>query len=113
MAQKIDPVGRHFPLKLGKKPARPGAVKLKLAKYLVKAKLPTPPKVFGHQSLIGAWNMLGNDRYGDCVWAGAAHEHMLINKVVHHTDVPFDDDLALDALCTIWVKAVYWRPEAG
>ena len=28
-------------------------------------------------------------------------------------DVPFDDDLALDALCTIWVKAVYWRPEAG
>ena len=28
-------------------------------------------------------------------------------------DVPFDDDLALDALCTIWVKAVYWRPEAS
>ena len=28
-------------------------------------------------------------------------------------DVPFDDDLALDALCTIWVKAVYWRPEDG
>jgi AcrR family transcriptional regulator len=25
-------------------------------------------------------------------------------------DVPFDDDLALDALCTIWVRAVYWRP---
>jgi len=28
-------------------------------------------------------------------------------------DVPFDDDLALDALCTIWVKAVYWRSEDG
>jgi AcrR family transcriptional regulator len=28
-------------------------------------------------------------------------------------DVPFDDDLALDALCTIWVKAVYWRPDVG
>ena len=26
-------------------------------------------------------------------------------------DVPFDDDLALDALCTIWVKAVYWKPD--
>jgi hypothetical protein len=26
-------------------------------------------------------------------------------------DVPFDDERALDALCTIWVKAVYWRPE--
>jgi hypothetical protein len=26
-------------------------------------------------------------------------------------DVPFDDERALDALCTIWVKAVYWRDE--
>jgi len=25
-------------------------------------------------------------------------------------DVPFDDERALDALATIWVKAVYWRP---
>ena len=25
-------------------------------------------------------------------------------------DVPFDDDRALDALATIWVKSVYWRP---
>ncbi len=24
-------------------------------------------------------------------------------------DVPFDDERALDALCTIWVKATYWR----
>ena len=28
-------------------------------------------------------------------------------------DVPFADDLALEARRTIWVKAVYWRPEAG
>lgn len=26
-------------------------------------------------------------------------------------DVPFDDERALDALATIWVRAVYWRPE--
>jgi AcrR family transcriptional regulator len=25
--------------------------------------------------------------------------------------VPFDDERALDAVATIWVKAVYWRPE--
>jgi AcrR family transcriptional regulator len=25
-------------------------------------------------------------------------------------DVPFDDERALDALATIWVKTVYWRP---
>ena len=24
-------------------------------------------------------------------------------------DVPFDDKRALDALATVWVKAVYWR----
>ena len=28
-------------------------------------------------------------------------------------DVPFDGERALDAVATIWVKAVYWRPEAG
>ena len=26
-------------------------------------------------------------------------------------DIPFDDQRALDAVCTIWVKAVYWRGE--
>ncbi len=26
-------------------------------------------------------------------------------------DIPFDDQRALDAVCTIWVKAVYWRCE--
>jgi len=35
------------------------------------------------------WGMLGNDRYGDCAWAGSAHEHMLLNKLagreVHFT----------------------------
>jgi AcrR family transcriptional regulator len=28
-------------------------------------------------------------------------------------DVPFHDDQALDALCTIWVKAVYWKVSSG
>jgi hypothetical protein len=86
MAKPIDPVGRHLPLKLGKKPARPGAVTFKLAAYLLKPRLPTPPKVFGHESLVGShWSMLGNDHYGDCVWAGAAHETMLWNKEADKT----------------------------
>jgi hypothetical protein len=90
-ARSIDPVGRHLQFKLGKKPARPGAVKFKLASYLIKPQLPTPPKVFGHQALIGAnWQMLGNDRYGDCVWAGAAHETMLWNKEAKRV-IPFDN----------------------
>jgi hypothetical protein len=95
MARAADPVGRHLPLKLGKKPARPGAVKFKLANYLEKLKLPTPPKVFGHEGLIGAnWEMLGNDQYGDCVWAGAAHETMLWNKEAART-VTFNNQSVL------------------
>ncbi|HEY4184172.1 MAG TPA: hypothetical protein VGP07_03845 [Polyangia bacterium] len=81
MAKRSGSEGSTAWFKLGKKPARRGAVKLKLATYLVKPELPTPPKVFGHQKLVGVgWQMLGNDKYGDCVWAGAAHETMLWNK---------------------------------
>ena len=95
MARTVDPVGRHLALKLGKKPARPGAVKFKFANFLVKPKLPTPPKVFGHEGLIGAnWEVLGNDHYGDCVWAGAAHETMLWNKEAART-VTFSNDSVL------------------
>jgi len=65
-------------MKLGKLPARKDAVTLKLANYATA--LPTPPKKYGHQALIIDWGMLGNDQYGDCVWAGAGHETMLWNK---------------------------------
>lgn len=62
----------------GKRPARPGAVRLRLADYLHETLLPEVPAVFGHQALVGAdWGMLGNDSVGDCAWAGAAHETML------------------------------------
>jgi hypothetical protein len=67
--------------RLGKKAARPNAVAFKLEKYLIPAKLPVPPSVFGRENLLGPdWGMLGNDNLGDCVWAGAAHETMLWNK---------------------------------
>jgi len=76
-----DPASRAA-LKLGKKPARAGAVRLRLADYLDAAALPPLPPVFGHESLIAprAWGMFGNDRYGDCVFAGAAHETMLLAR---------------------------------
>jgi hypothetical protein len=76
--------------KLGKTPARPGAVKMKLTAYLSKAQLPVPPANFGHYDLISKYGMLGNDDYGDCVWAGAAHETMMwckeVDSVVTFTD---------------------------
>lgn len=79
--------------KLGKKPARPWASpgsSFRFATYADAAALPVPPAVFGHASLITAWPMLANDRCGDCVWAGAAHETMLLLKEAG-ADVGFTD----------------------
>jgi hypothetical protein len=82
-------------LRLGKKPAAPRPTDFKFAEFAGAIKLPTVPSRFGHGTAYANWEMLGNDRYGDCVWAGAAHEHMLFNKVVSGHDVPFDDDAVL------------------
>jgi len=82
-------------LKLGKGPAEPQPTDFKFSELAASVNLPTVPSRFGHGGAYSDWGMLGNDRYGDCVWAGAAHEHMLINKVVHQTDVPFDDSAVL------------------
>lgn len=64
--------------KTGKKPARPDAVKLKFSSYFTAAELPIVPVAFGRPWLVRQWGLLGNDLYGDCVWAGAAHETMLL-----------------------------------
>ena len=81
---------KSFRFKLGKKSARRGAVRFKLSTYLKKHHLPAPPKVFGHHALIRNWGMLGNKKYLDCVWAGAAHETMLWNKEANRI-VEFND----------------------
>lgn len=65
-------------LKTGKRPARSDAVKLKFGSYFSAAELPVVPVAFGRPWLVRAWGMLANDQYGDCVWAGAAHETMLL-----------------------------------
>lgn len=64
-------------LPLGKKPARKGAVTFKLTDYAKLSKLPKPPRSFGHLALQKQpWGDLGNQDYGCCAWAGAAHETM-------------------------------------
>jgi hypothetical protein len=83
------------PLKLGKQKAEPRKTDFKFSDFAASIQLPTTPSRFGHGNAYTDWHMLGNDRYGDCVWAGAAHEHMLLNKVVHRRDVPFTDDSVL------------------
>lgn len=63
--------------KFGKLPARRGAVSLKFGAIFNADALPTPPTHFGHYNVPVAWGALGNDRYSDCVFAGAAHETMV------------------------------------
>jgi hypothetical protein len=69
-------------LKLGKQPATKDPRDLMFAKYVDESQLPTPPAQFGHESLFSptGWGMLGNDEWGDCAWAGPAHETMLLSK---------------------------------
>ena len=71
-------------MKLGKLPARPGAIRLKLRTYAYLSVLPTPPAEFGHEALVTEiyamqWGLLGNDSVGDCVVAGGGHETMAWN----------------------------------
>ena len=78
-------------LKLGKKPARRGAMKLKLRDYLDLTNLPTLPARFGN---LAAWNnwhwgMLGNDVAGCCVFAGFAHQCMAWGGMLGDMDVKF------------------------
>jgi hypothetical protein len=82
-------------LKLGKSPARALDTDFKFAELAATIQLPSVPSRFGHGTAYSDWGMLGNDQYGDCVWAGAAHEHMLLNKVVNGIDVPFDETAVL------------------
>lgn len=63
--------------KFGLKWSPPGAVKLKLKNYVDIPALPPVPASYGHEKTVTAWGMLGNDRVGDCVFAGGAHEHLV------------------------------------
>lgn len=64
--------------KLGRVPSAPDAPKLYLSKYLDVSAMPTVPANFGHEKdMTVPFGMLGNDQWGCCVFAGAAHEHMI------------------------------------
>jgi hypothetical protein len=68
-------------LRLGKRPASEDQRDLLFSNYVKPAELPRPPKQFGHEMLFPAkgWQMLGNDEWGDCAWAGPAHETMMLS----------------------------------
>ena len=91
-----------MPLHLGKQPVAPQPTDLQWSALGANVTLPNAPTRFGHANLFQDWWMLGNgpddsvepgfQGAGDCVWAGAAHEHRLINKLVHQVDVQFSGE---------------------
>ena len=80
--------------KLGKLPARPGAISMKFGMFFNAPELPTPPSHFGHYDIKIAWGLLGNDTYSNCVWAGAAHETMVFCNEAGQL-VDFEDSCVL------------------
>ena len=67
-------------LKLGLKPPQPDAIQLKFRDYYQAAALPpVPTKIGNFADWPASWEVLGNTNWGDCFWAGSAHETMLLN----------------------------------
>lgn len=87
--------------KLGKLPATPNRVAFKLSQFANSDVLPTPPASHNNTALVTApWGMLGNDQYGCCVFAGAAHETMLWNSEAKNI-VEFSDHAVLSDYTTV------------
>lgn len=70
-------VTTHY--KLGKREARPGAIPLKFSDVADVSPLAAPPAQFGNERLVTNWQMLGNDRVGDCAIVGPLHSIMMWN----------------------------------
>jgi hypothetical protein len=87
-------------LKLGKLVPKHDPRTLSFTQFQVAATLKAAPIGFGHQGLIPSWGMLGNDRAGDCVVAGGAHETMLWNAIAKRT-IPFDAKSVLSDYSTV------------
>ncbi len=87
-------------LKFGKTPAAPKNTDRLFSDYRVSTTTITVPSTFGHGNTYKDWGMLGNDQYGDCVFAGSAHEVMLLTNlaaggVTGQVVTPFTDQSVL------------------
>ena len=80
--------------KYGKAPAQPARPHLKLAGERLAA-LPDPPAEVDHGR--GEYPMYGNDRYGDCVFAGIGHQVGQITLTSSGSEAMFTDDDILGA----------------
>jgi hypothetical protein len=84
--------------KLGKQPATSDERDITLASLARGPALGTlkaPPHAFGYGTSVTDWGVLGNDQYGDCVFAGACHEHMVMAMSARHVVPKFTPKTAL------------------
>lgn len=84
-------------LKFGKLPATfPAGHELYTLRAVQADPLPAAPSRFGFGLWFhGAWGMLGNDQYGDCAWAGPAHETMIFTQIGAGKHAPFTTECVL------------------
>lgn len=96
-------------MRLGKQPATHDPQDLCFAHYRTVSALRDAPVGYGHQGLVKApWGMLGNDEWGDCAWAGPAHEHMLTSAAAGR-QVSFTTEAVLAA----YSAGTGFNPAAG
>lgn len=84
-------------LKLGKKPFVPGPKLLRLEAYTDLEKLlPQIPETFDRRPVVtGGFPMYGNDRLGDCTWAGIGHAIQDLSFGAGQGKTPLDSDIQL------------------
>lgn len=98
-------------LKLGRNPSPTDKRDLRFAQFFdVKALAVHVPKSFDREGLVPAveLGMLGNDKYGDCYWAGSAHEHLLATA-----SVGTPADFTTDGVLSDYAAATGFDPSTG
>ena len=88
-------INSNMTLKLGRNPYIKDYRDLILDDYLRRETLPVIPDTFGHENLINAWGMLGNDTVGDCVVASSEHLVMEWTKEGSNITAPMTKATAL------------------
>lgn len=81
--------------RLGRRPHDPARPVLRLAPALTGA-VPAHPTRVDHVSKVTNWDMLGNDRYGDCGPAMVEHDRMLVAAYLAGAPTPPDVNAVYD-----------------
>jgi hypothetical protein len=71
------------------------------------------PSIFGHGKTFTDWGMLGNEKYGDCVWAGSDHEVMLIDNLASGGETGYEAVKFTDSNALSDYASTGFNPQTG